>query len=126
MSIQSEARVLILEAAGLLASNAERAALSGLGPVFLPMDSGRVENLTSSAFLELTYNNIVLVPDYCNVSSTTIMLWQKSNYNTARGVLHSEPITIDVLQGRTWYDALYLVPHVLIYLFAIYCQYKYR
>jgi len=126
MSIQAGARVLMFEAAGLIATNAERIALNMYKPAFLRMTSDRVANVTSATFLELSYNNIVLIPDYCNISSSTVMMWQKSKYSTARGVLHSEPFSVDVLKARTWHDALYLLPFLIIYLFAIYCQYKYR
>jgi hypothetical protein len=125
MPISSSIRALIFSDAGLVASVAEGVALVGTDPVFLRVSSDRAANLTSAALLELTYNNIAVVPDYCNISDLTLMLWQKSQLYTVRGILHSTPASIDVVDSRSVHDVLYLVPHLIIYLFAIYCQYKY-
>ena len=88
--------------------------------VVLEVSSNRLENMTQAGLSELVYNNVVLVPDSCQVSSTTIESWKKDPLKTARGILASKPATNSSIVTQTWYDLFFVLPVVFIYCFVLY------
>lgn len=88
--------------------------------VFLPVNPSRVSNMTAADLVELSYNNIVLVPTSCNVAPATFTRWEKSTYRTARATLAANPVATASTNTQTWYDLFFLLPVVYLYGFMLY------
>ena len=92
--------------------------------VFFRVASNRTTNMTAAGLGELVYNNIVFLPDSCNVPDSTLAEWQKSTLLTARGILASAPLQSKEQRTQTWYDLFFLLPVVYLYGFMLYRRRK--